>query len=135
MSVERPAFPLLRFREAYDAEQVDLAVEMAVENLSLPHPRIGRGDIEALRFAPVRRGGYDMTAVDDWFDEVAAELDRRAGVQPEATGPGSVPVPTEAPSGVVDLGAGEDEDNELVRLLVKVAVVVVLALLFYLTFA
>ncbi|KRE97398.1 hypothetical protein ASG76_01350 [Nocardioides sp. Soil774] len=139
MSVERPTFPVVRWREAYDAEQVDLAVEMVMENLSLPEPRIGRHDLESLRFTPVRRGGYDMTAVDDWLDEVVAELDRRGGVRPEAaeSTPGREPTSaTVAPGVITDLDATAPErDSERVRVVVMVALVVVLAVLFYVTFA
>ena len=137
MSIDRPTFPLQRFVESYDAEQVDRAVEMVRDNIALPQPRIDRRDIEALRFTPVRRSGYSMTAVDDWLDEVAAELDRRAGVRPAA--PASAPATSVSPATpgvVVDLDARDAaEDSEMVRLLVKVAVVVVLAVLFYVTFA
>ena len=83
MSLERPTFPTVRLTEGYDTEDVDRAVDLALENLALAQPRIGRGDIEALRFAPVRmRPGYTMSAVDDWFDEVAAELASLTSEQP-----------------------------------------------------
>lgn len=137
MSIERPTFPTLRLREAYDAEQVDLAVEMVLENLALPEPRIGRGDLEMLRFTPVRRGGYDMTAVDDWLDEAMAELDRRTGVQPEPEpAPERSPEAPVASSAIVDLAAhGTDEDAAWARPLVMVLVVVVVAVLLYVSFA
>ena len=95
MSLERPTFPMVRFTEGYDTEQVDLAVDMVRENLALPRPRIDRSEIEGLRFAPVRmRPGYSMDAVDDWLDQVVAELGRRGRAEPAATAPeGAVPVP------------------------------------------
>ena len=137
MSIERPSFPRQRLSESYDTEQVDLAVEMVLENLALPEPRIDRSDIEGLRFAPVWRGGYSMTAVDDWLDEVVAELDRRHGVLPEAAAAApSTPAPGAAPNVGVDLAApGPDVDSDLVRLLARIAVVVVVAVLLYVTFA
>ena len=138
MSVERPTFPVVRWREGYDTEEVDRAVEMVMTDLSLPEPRIARRDIETLRFTPVRRvAGYDMTAVDDWLDEVVAELDRRGGVrppEPEPT-PEPTPHPVAAPSVITDLGSPVQQDSERVRLLVTVALVVVVAVLLYVTFA
>ncbi len=95
MSLQRPTFPTVRLTEGYDTDDVDRAVDMALDNLALAQPRIGRGDIEALRFAPVRmRPGYTMSAVDDWFDEVAAELDRRSSAPAPARPASSQPVPT-----------------------------------------
>ena len=136
MSPDRPTFPMVRLRESYATEQVDLAVEMVLENLALPQPRIGRGDIEGLRFTPVRRGGYDMTAVDDWLDEVVAELDHRAGVQPGAPSTPVAPAASERPSVIVDLDKPRPEqDSDLVRLLVQIAVVAVVVALLYVSFA
>lgn len=138
MSLDRPTFPMVRLRESYDTEQVDLAVEMVLENLALPQPRIGRGDIAGLRFTPVRRGGYDMTAVDDWLDEVVAELDRRTGVHPppEAPTTPAAPAASASPSVIVDLDSPRPEqDSELVRLLVQIAVVAVVVALLYVSFA
>ena len=139
MSLERPTFPMVRLRESYEVEQVDLAVEMVLENLALPQPRIDRGDIEGLRFTPVRRGGYDMTAVDDWLDEVVAELDRRTGVQPQPAVPATAaeaPAASVSPSVIVDLDAPRPErDSQRVRLLVQLAVLVVVVALLYVSFA
>lgn len=138
MSPDRPTFPMVRLRESYATEQVDLAVEMVLENLALPQPRIGRADIEGLRFTPVRRGGYDMTAVDDWLDEVVAELDRRTGVQPQTEAPTApaAPAASVSPSVIVDLDKPRPEqDSDLVRLLVQIAVVAVVVALLYVSFA
>ena len=138
MSLERPTFPMVRLRESYDAEQVDRTVDMVLENLALPQPRIGRGDIEGLRFTPVRRGGYDMTAVDDWLDEVVAELDRRTGAQPEPGAPttAATPAGSVSPSVIEDVDAPRPErDSELVRLLAQIAVVLVVVALLYVSFA
>ena len=119
MSLERPTFPVVRLREGYDIGEVDLAVAKALENLALPQPRIDRGDIEALRFAPVRlRPGYEMSPVDDWFDQVAAELAPCSGAQPvEATVPQPAPA---APAAQVDPAGGD-------RLQAALIIVVVLA--------
>ena len=137
--IERPTFPMVRLRESYEVEQVDLAVETVLENLALPQPRIDRGDIEGLRFTPVRRGGYAMTAVDDWLDEVVAELDRRTGVPPEAAPApttSAAPAASASPGVIVDLDAPRPErDSELVRHLVQVAVVAVIVALLYVSFA
>jgi DivIVA domain-containing protein len=141
--IERPTFPMVRLRESYDAEQVDRTVDMVLEDLALPQPRIARGDIEGLRFTPVRRGGYDMTAVDDWLDEVVAELDRRTGETPpapdtSATSAPHTPVSPQAarPDVIVDLDAPRPrQDTELVGLLVKIAVVAVVVALLYVSFA
>jgi DivIVA domain-containing protein len=138
MSLDRPTFPMVRLRESYEVEQVDLAVEMVLENLALPQPRIDRGDIEGLRFTPVRRGGYDMTAVDDWLDDVVAELDRRTGEQPQpaVTPTSAAPAASVSPSVIVDLDTPRPErDSERVRLLVQLAVVVVVVALLYVSFA
>ena len=138
MSPDRPTFPMVRLRESYATEQVDLAVEMVLENLALPQPRIGRADIEGLRFTPVRRGGYDMTAVDDWLDEVVAELDRRTGAQPRPAvhATAAAPAASASPSVIVDLDAARPErDSQRVRLLVQLAVLVVVVALLYVSFA
>jgi DivIVA domain-containing protein len=138
MSLERPTFPMIRLRESYEVEQVDLAVEMVLENLALPRPRIDRGDIEGLRFTPVRRGGYDMTAVDDWLDDAVAELDRRTGAQPRPAVPATAAAPaaSASPSVIVDLDSPRPErDSQRVRLLVQLAVLVVVVALLYVSFA
>lgn len=133
MSLDRPTFPTVRFAEGYDPEQVDLAVDMVRENLALAQPRIDRSEIERLRFAPVRmRPGYGMAAVDDWLDEVVAELDRRGGEQTAAAAPSTEPAPaydTTRPGAVTEVQGGST------RLLVLFAIAVVVAVALYASFA
>ena len=134
MSLERPTFPTARFVESYDIEEVDLAVAMVLENLALPRPRIDRGDIERLRFTPVRlRPGYPMGAVDDWLDEVLVELGRRDGEQPVATTEPALAEPS--PSLPTHSEAVVEVDSASTRWLVMLAVVVVFAVLLYVSFA
>lgn len=95
MSIDRPAFPMVRFVEGYDTAEVDLAVAMVIENLHLPEPRIHRRDLTGMRFTPTRlRPGYDMGAVDQWLDEVVGELARRGMEEgrPGTTVPEAPPV-------------------------------------------
>ncbi|HSU03032.1 MAG TPA: hypothetical protein VLK03_10820 [Nocardioides sp.] len=124
MSLQRPTFPTVRLAEGYDTDDVDRAVDMALDNLALAQPRIGRGDIEALRFSPVRmRPGYTMSAVDDWFDEVAVELDRRSGAPAPARPAPSQPVPTPyAPTATEPVH--EQPDWMLALILVTITLVV-----------
>lgn len=134
MSLERPTFPTARFVEAYDVEEVDLAVEMVLENLALARPRIDRGDIERLRFTPVRmRPGYTMGAVDEWLDEVLVELDRRGGEQRVAT---TEPTDREpSASSPTHSEAVVEVESASTRWLVMLAVVVVFAVMLYVSFA
>ena len=93
MPIDRPTFATTLMRRGYDMQQVDLAVEMILENLSLPRPRIGPGDLVDLHFTTVSyRLGYDMEQVDDWLDDVSAELAQRTGE----------PVPDDAPAAPPD---------------------------------
>ncbi|MCP3423189.1 DivIVA domain-containing protein [Nocardioides pinisoli] len=96
MTFERPTFSTTSIREGYDTGEVDRAVEMVLDDLALPEPRLGADQITALRFTPVRlQQGYDMGEVDSWLDLAAAETERRrvGGVEP---GQQSAPATTEA---------------------------------------
>ena len=77
--VPAPRFRVVRFRDAYDIDEVDAFVDRCTIALD-------RGDttdltaaaIRDVRFTPKRfRPGYDMTDVDRYLDEVATELQRR----------------------------------------------------------
>ena len=127
MSLDRPTFQMVRHREGYDTEQVDLAVEMVLENLSLPQPRIYRSDIEGLRFMPVRmRAAYEMSSVDVWFDDAADELDLRHGATPEdRPSTGEDDVPTVATPSPTASAAIEEVDSGWARVLSIAAVVAV----------
>ena len=132
MSLDRPTFPTVRLTEGYDTEQVDLAVAMVLENLALPEPRIGRSDIEGIRFSPVRmRPGYTMSAVDDWLDEVVAELDRRHGVppsaRPEPSAPTAAPQPASyAPTAIEPVQDRPDWTLALILITITLVVTVLL---------
>ncbi|MBS2936558.1 DivIVA domain-containing protein [Nocardioides sp. J2M5] len=129
MGVSRPTFPVARLRQAYDVEQVDLAVDHILENLALPRPRIDAGDITAMRFTP-GRGGYDMAAVDDWLDEVVAELRARgAGGAPGPAEQPAAPQPAYAPT--TSTAITEVRSGSSGRTLLVLAVLVVLALAAY----
>ncbi len=79
-----PSFPLTRWREGYDCEEVDAFVQRL---RSTPAGAISADQVHQQAFRSVRGGaGYDMYAVDVYLDAVAARV--AAG---EAAG--SVPVP------------------------------------------
>ena len=97
MTLDRPTFPPTRFREGYDRAEVDVAVNLILENLWLPEPRLDPEAITELSFTPVRaERGYDMGTVDAWLDEAAAELQRRT--TPGAVVADAEPAPEVAPA-------------------------------------
>lgn len=77
MSNQAPRFGLTKYREGYDVGEVDafiLRIEEARQHIP---PTLSADDVRAVMFPPSRlRTGYDQGQVDDWLDEVAADLDR-----------------------------------------------------------
>ncbi|SFA81333.1 DivIVA domain-containing protein [Nocardioides alpinus] len=133
MSLDRPSFPTVRLTEGYDIEEVDRAVERVRVGLASPSPTIGRSEIEGLRFTPVRlRPGYEMAAVDDWLDEVVAELARRRGEPAVAPQQRLTPMPAAAaePS-VAEPSARSQTTGDLLQAALIIAVVVGAAVWLY----
>jgi DivIVA domain-containing protein len=134
MSIERPTFATTMMRTGYDMAAVDDAVDRVMAALTLPDPGISAAEIEALAFAPVSyRRGYDMGNVDDWLDDVVDELRRRGGdAAVDAAPVGTAPPAEVSPvSGSTSSGAIVEVDTPGTRVLVVVALVVVFAVLLY----
>ncbi|MBN9327842.1 MAG: hypothetical protein BGO38_00385 [Cellulomonas sp. 73-145] len=73
------AVPRTRWREGYQTDQVDAAVERCVRAIDArahgQRPELTADDVLALRFASTKfREGYDQDAVDDLLDRVVAAL-------------------------------------------------------------
>lgn len=138
MPIDRPTFVTTRMRTGYDVEQVDLAVAMILENLSLPTPRIGPGDVEGIEFSTVSyQAGYDMDQVDDWLGDVSDELARRTGELEAEDDVVVLEPPTPAPAAYAPVTRSDaivEVKGSSSRVLLVLGALIVLAVVFYLLY-
>jgi DivIVA domain-containing protein len=131
MALQRPSFTTSRFLETYDMAEVDDAVDRIFAALAGTAPTLGAPEVQAMRFTPVRlREGYTMDEVDTWLDEAVTELTRRGAVPTEPVA-GSVPAYAPTRSDAIVEVAGPSTRWPLALL----AVIVVMAVLVYVSFA
>lgn len=150
MALPPPSFAVVRLREGYATDEVDLFVNRVTNALAQDGAGLTPEEIDSVRFQPSRLGpGYDMAQVDMWLSQAAGELRARAIDPPVDAGP-AVPTsiwdtpparaaePTGAsttlpPAPGYDASAGlppdEDVATGLVRWRVAAVVLPVLALL------
>jgi DivIVA domain-containing protein len=63
-------------RAGYDVNEIDAFLDRLITDLERDHDVSGL--VEAARFSPVKRRGYEMTQVDDLLDRIAGRPTGRA---------------------------------------------------------
>ena len=119
--MERPLFTSTRWREGYNRDEVDAAVDQVLAG------GLNAEEVRALVFRPVRNGpGYDMGEVDDWLDGAYASRGGRPVV-----GPAEAPWPP--PDLVAELDRQQRVSSDRFRAAILISVTVGVAVWLYLT--